>query len=63
MVRSERGNEKSFVELVPIYTDLTEKYKIRNLEMEQKHRISNDNVILQRNSSGVSRILAFAWGN
>lgn len=63
MVRSGKGDEKSFVELVPINTDLTEKYKIRNLKMEQKHRTSSDNLILQRNSSGVSLTLAFVWEN
>ena len=54
MVRSGRRDEKSFVELVPINIDLTEKCTIRNLEMEQKHRTSSDNLILQRDSSGVS---------
>jgi len=63
VVRSGKGDEKSFVELVPINTDLTEKYKIRNLKMEQKHRTSSDNLISQRNSSGVSWTLAFVWEN
>ena len=31
--------------------------------MEQKHRTSSDNLILQRNSSGVSWTLAFVWEN
>lgn len=63
MVRSGRRDEKSFVELVPINIDLTEKCTIRNLEMEQKHRTSSDNLILQRDSSGVSWTLAVAWEN